>query len=89
MNKGNLTASLLAVAFAAVLAEDACAAADFKGEKCRINDSSGKSLIKAHMADCASDHSSCAGANSEGDPHAYLYLPEGVCGKIKGGEVVN
>lgn len=87
MNKGNLTTSILVAAFASVLAEDAYAA-DFKGEKCKINDSSGKSLIKAHMADCASDHSSCAGANSEGDPHAYLYLPEGVCGKIKGGEVV-
>ncbi len=87
MNKGSLTVSLLAAAFTAVLAESAYAN-DAKGEKCRINDSSGKSLIKGHMADCASDHSSCAGANSEGDPHAYLYLPEGVCGKIKGGEVV-
>jgi uncharacterized membrane protein len=88
MNKGILTTSILAAAFAAVLVESA-SADDAKGEKCKINDSNGKSLIKAHMADCASDHSSCAGANSEGDPHAYLYLPEGVCGKIKGGEVVN
>ena len=88
MNKGSLTTSILAAAFAAVLGEGACAD-DVKGEKCKINDPSGKSLIKAHKADCASDHSSCAGANSEGDPHAYLYLPEGVCGKIKGGEVVN
>jgi len=88
MNKGTLTTSILAVAFAAVLAESACAA-DAKGEKCRINDSSGKSLIKAHMADCAAAGSSCAGSNPEGDPKAYLYLPEGVCGKIEGGEVIN
>ncbi len=88
MNKGNLTTSILAVAFAAVLAESACADPT-KGEKCQINGPDGKSLIKAHMADCAAAGSTCAGSNPEGDPKAYLYLPEGVCGKIKGGEVVN
>lgn len=88
MKKGSLTASILAAAFATVLVEDACAA-DAKGEKCRIIGPDGKSLIKAHMTDCAAAGSSCAGSNPEGDPNAYLYLPEGVCGKIKGGEVVN
>ncbi|MDI9634858.1 DUF2282 domain-containing protein [Geitlerinema splendidum] len=87
MNKGNLTASILVAAFAALLVEDACAD-DAKGEKCRIIGPDGKSLIKAHMTDCAAAGSSCAGSNPEGDPNAYLYLPEGVCNKIKGGEVV-
>ncbi|MBX9621412.1 MAG: DUF2282 domain-containing protein [Alphaproteobacteria bacterium] len=87
MNKENLTTSILVAAFAAVFAESACAD-DAKGEKCRINGPDGKSLIKAHMADCAAVNSSCAGSNPEGDPNAYLYLPEGVCNKIKGGEVV-
>ena len=87
MNKRSLTTSILIAAFAAVFAEDVCADAA-KGEKCRIIGPDGKSLIKAHMTDCAADGSSCAGSNPEGDPKAYLYLPEGVCSKIKGGEVI-
>ena len=86
MNKIALTSSILAVAFATVIAEGA-SADDSKGQKCRIN-SDGKSLIRADKADCASKNSSCAGTNAAGDPNAWIYLPNGVCDSIEGGEVV-
>jgi len=79
--------STIAAAFAMVLTE-ASQAADMQMEKCQIN-LNGKSLIKGGMADCAGKSgNSCAGTNGDGDLEAWIYLPQGVCGKIKGGCVV-
>lgn len=83
MDKSSLT-SLLTAAFILVMAES-CQAEDMKMEKCKINGPDGKSLIKAGMTDCAGGGKSCAGSNGDGDPTAWIYLPAGVCEKIKGG----
>ena len=71
-------------AFTLITTEDS-QAKSMKMEKCKINGPDGKSIIKARMADCASRTTSCAGANEDGDPNAWIYLPKGACGKIKGG----
>ncbi len=73
------------VAFTLVMTETSHSASA-PMEKCKIIGSDGKSLIKAGMADCAAGGgTSCAGSNKEGDPEAWVYLPRGACGKIKGG----
>ena len=87
MLKTSLATTLIS-SFALALAST-CQAADSEMEKCKINTSEGKSLIKAGMADCAGGPNSCAGANKAGDPNAWIYLPQGVCGKITGGTVVD
>ncbi|MBY0501283.1 MAG: DUF2282 domain-containing protein [Alphaproteobacteria bacterium] len=82
--KKTLLLSTIATAFSLALS-DTCQASDMEMEKCKINDSTGKSLIKEGMADCASEAgNSCAGANKKGDHTAWIYLPKGVCGKIEG-----
>jgi uncharacterized membrane protein len=79
--------STVAAAFAMILAETS--QADIPMEKCKINGPDGKGLIKAGLADCASAAgNSCSGANQDGDPEAWIYVPQGVCEKIKGGCVV-
>jgi uncharacterized membrane protein len=87
MNKTPLMMTIFA-AFTLITAEDS-QAKSIKMEKCKINGPDGKSMIKAHMADCASRTTSCAGGNEEGDPNAWIYLPKGACDKIKGGGVCN
>ena len=82
--KKTVLLSTITTAFSLALS-GASQAADMEMEKCKINDSTGKSLIKESMADCASEAgNSCAGTNKKNDPTAWIYLPKGVCGKIEG-----
>ncbi len=87
MNK----ATLLATAAAAVAAPLYFASAQtaggpaptptFKAEKCY-------GVSKAGGNDCQTNSSSCAGtAKRDRQPDAWVYVPEGLCGKIAGGEV--
>lgn len=85
MRKKILTTSIIS-AFTLVMAE--ASQAEEAPQKCQINGPDGKSLIKAGKADCAGGGNSCSGNNPEGDPSAWLYLPNGVCDKIKGGVLV-
>lgn len=82
MNKISFT-SMIISGFCFVGAESSQAG---NMEKCKIIGSDGKSLIKAHMCDCAAGSKySCAGQNPVGDPDAWIFVPEGVCNKITGG----
>ena len=82
-------ATLLATA-AAVLAApvyftsaqaDPAPAPKFKAEKCY-------GIAKAGGNDCQTMSSSCAGtAKRDRQPDAWLYVPEGLCGKLAGGVV--
>ena len=57
-------------------------------EKCHIIDKkTGKSLIKAHKADCNTSKHSCAGHNKAGDPEAWMMVPKGECEKINAGDI--
>lgn len=58
-------------------------------EKCRIVGPDGRGLINEGMTDCATtDKQPCAGHNDQGDPASWIYIPAGICEKIKGGIVV-
>jgi len=83
MYKINLMATMT-IALALVAAEP-LQAENGNMEKCKINGPDGRSLIKAGMADCAGGGNSCSGSNEDGDPNAWVYLPKGICEKIKGG----
>lgn len=53
----------------------------FKSEKCY-------GIAKAGSNDCQTMSSSCAGtAKRDRQPDAWIYVPEGICGKVAGGEV--
>lgn len=80
-------ATLLATAAAALAAPVYFASAQtgpapvpkFKAEKCY-------GVAKAGANDCQTMSSSCAGtAKRDHQPDAWVYLPEGVCGKLAGG----
>ena len=86
MKNTHITTTVL-VAFTLLMAETS-QAADTPMEKCKFIGPDGKGLIKARMSDCGAAGSSCAGANADGDPNAWIYLPSGVCEKIKGGNVL-
>jgi uncharacterized membrane protein len=81
MNKRYLIASALAAAIAGpsiVLAQAGPATEPtFKAEKCY-------GIAKAGKNDCASTGSnSCAGtAKADGDPRAWIFVPEGYCERI-------
>lgn len=89
MNRALCTTTIIAVF--TLLAAEAGQAKNpkIKMEKCKIIGPDGKSLIKEHMTDCGGKASSCAGSNVDGDPEAWVYLPAGTCGKIKGGSLCN
>lgn len=45
-------------------------------------------IAKAGMNDCGANGHSCAGqAEVDGDPNEWVYVPEGTCEKIVGGNV--
>jgi uncharacterized membrane protein len=82
-------AALLATAAAVVAAPVYFASAQtgpapapkFKAEKCY-------GIAKAGGNDCQTMSSSCAGtAKRDRQPDAWLYVPEGLCGKLAGGVV--
>ena len=51
----------------------------FKAEKCY-------GVAKAGSNDCQTMSSSCAGtAKRDRQPDAWVYVPEGICGKLAGG----
>jgi uncharacterized membrane protein len=81
MNKRYLISSALAAAIAGpsiVLAQAGPATEPtFKAEKCY-------GIAKAGKNDCASTGSnSCAGtAKADGDPRAWIFVPEGYCERI-------
>lgn len=53
----------------------------FKSEKCY-------GVVKAGKNDCQTLSNSCAGtAKRDHQPDAWVYVPEGVCAKIAGGNV--
>jgi len=78
--------ALLSAAIAAVFAAESSAQAHpekptYKYEKCY-------GVAKAGMNDCFHAGNSCAGtAKSDGEPGAWVYLPQGTCKKIIGGSL--
>ncbi len=86
MNRRLVIASALAAAVAgpsmAVVARGATQEPAFKAEKCY-------GIARAGKNDCASTgNSSCAGTSKvNGDPKAWLYVPEGYCDRIVGGSL--
>jgi uncharacterized membrane protein len=45
-------------------------------------------VVKAGMNDCGSSGHACAGqATKDSDPAEWVYVPEGTCEKLVGGEV--
>ena len=43
-------------------------------------------IVKAGMNDCQTSSGACAGtAKTDGQPDAWIYLPQGTCEKIVGG----
>jgi len=82
MNKRIFIAAALASAIApAVLsAQKPAPAPTFKAEKCY-------GIAKAGKNDCASTGNiSCGGTSkTNGDPKAWIYVPEGYCERIVGG----
>ena len=86
MSKRN---SMLHLAISSVLAlsgtafvSSAFAAADGDKEQCA-------GIVKAGKNDCATSTNDCHGhVTSEGNPEAWIYVPEGTCDRIVGGHVV-
>ena len=82
MNKRIFIAAALASAIAAAVlsAQKPAPAPTFKAEKCY-------GIAKAGKNDCASTGNiSCGGtAKINGDPKAWIYVPEGYCERIVGG----
>jgi uncharacterized membrane protein len=78
-------ASAAAAAFSLALAGAAQAQSGpapkpgFKAEKCY-------GVVKAGKNDCQTNTSSCAGTSKrDNQADAWVYVPEGLCGKIAGG----
>ncbi len=45
-------------------------------------------ISKAHMNDCKTDSASCASsATQDSQPDAFLFVPQGLCNKIVGGQL--
>jgi uncharacterized membrane protein len=69
----------LALAGAAQAQSGPAAKPSFKAEKCY-------GVVKAGKNDCQTASSSCAGTSKRDDQaDAWVYLPEGLCGKLAGG----
>lgn len=86
MNKRYLVASALAAAFVAPVLVSAQKPVpppeNFTAEKCY-------GLAKAGQNDCASTgNNSCGGTSKiNGDPRAWIYVPEGYCNRIVNGSL--
>lgn len=85
MNKRLLIASALTAAIAGPIIVNAQGPApepQFKAEKCY-------GIAKAGGNDCASTgNNSCAGTSRlDGDPNAWIYVPEGYCNRIVNGSL--
>lgn len=85
MNKRLLITSALAAAIAGpaiVSAQGPAPEPQFQAEKCY-------GIAKAGQNDCASTgNNSCAGTSRlDGDPNAWLYVPEGYCERIVDGSL--
>ena len=82
MNKRIFIAAALASAIAPIVvsAQKPAPAPTFKAEKCY-------GIAKAGKNDCASTgNNSCGGTSKiNGDPKAWIYVPEGYCERIVGG----
>jgi uncharacterized membrane protein len=82
MNKRTFIAAALASAIAPIVlsAQKPAPAPTFKAEKCY-------GIAKAGKNDCASTGSNSCGGTSKvnGDPKAWIYVPEGYCERIVGG----
>ena len=82
MNKRIFIAAALASAItpAVLPAQKPAPAPTFKAEKCY-------GIAKAGKNDCASTgNTSCGGTSKiNGDPKAWIYVPEGYCERIVGG----
>ena len=82
MNKRIFIAAALASAVAPIVlsAQKPAPAPSFKAEKCY-------GIAKAGKNDCASTgNNSCGGTSKiNGDPKAWIYVPEGYCERIIGG----
>lgn len=83
MNKSTFVAAALAAAIAtpALLpAQKPAPAPSFKSEKCY-------GIAKAGKNDCASTGANSCGGTSKlnGDPKAWIFVPEGYCERIVGG----
>jgi uncharacterized membrane protein len=71
--------SLLATGATLMSGEAMAAKAGF--EKCT-------GVVKAGMNDCGTSKHACAGqAKADGDRDEWLYVPEGTCKKLVGGEI--
>ncbi len=57
-------------------------------EKCKVSVGN-KGYIKAGLGDCGNKNNSCKGNNGEGDPHAWVMVPEGKCQQINNGNFEN
>lgn len=85
MNKRLLITSALAAAIAGpalVAAQGPAAEPAFQAEKCY-------GIAKAGQNDCASTgNNSCAGTSRlDGDPNAWIFVPEGYCDRIVEGSL--
>jgi len=85
MNMRIVVASAFAAALAApglLMAQQQPEMPTFKAEKCY-------GIAKAGKNDCASTgNNSCAGTSKvNGDPKAWLFVPEGYCDRIVGGSL--
>jgi uncharacterized membrane protein len=84
MNKRFVIASAFAAAAAAgpsiLFAQKPADMPSFKAEKCY-------GIAKAGQNDCASQgNNSCGGTSKKnGDPKAWIFVPEGYCARIVGG----
>ena len=83
MKKSTLIAAALAAAIttpALLTAQKPAAAPTFKAEKCY-------GIAKAGKNDCASTGANSCGGTSKlnGDPRAWIFVPEGYCERIVGG----
>jgi uncharacterized membrane protein len=85
MNKRLLIASALTAAIAGpaiVAAQGPAPEPQFQAEKCY-------GIARAGQNDCASTgNNSCAGTSRlDGDPNAWIYVPEGYCSRIVSGSL--
>jgi uncharacterized membrane protein len=78
-----INTSLVALAVAGLTANTAAHAAKPGMEKCG-------GIVQAGKNDCASSKHACAGMSSvDADPEEWLYVPEGTCSKIVGGQLIS